>query len=72
MKTVYLVTYQLPKDLVVGVYEDEDQAQKHYDEVPDKRCPLLYPCPIDMIKRQSGYSKRLDKIVNKLLRENKK
>lgn len=50
-----LVTYQLPNDIIVGVYKNKKTANEHYDLISDIHAPLIYECDIDGIKNQSGY-----------------
>lgn len=65
--TLWLVAYQLPFDLIVGIHETEDEADKDYDRIPDKYAPLKYSCPSYMVSSQSGFRNYHAKILDKML-----
>jgi len=67
--TLWLVTYQIPFDFIVGIYNTEEEANKKISKIKDKHAPIIYPCFSDMISSQSGFRKYHIKILNKMLGE---
>ena len=58
-RVVHLVTYQLPYDRIVGIFECSTDALIKYDSIPATKAPLMYQCPIDRVETQNGYRKNL-------------
>ena len=58
-KEIWIVAHQMPRARIVGLFKSYIDAQGKYNKVADKNCPLIYQCPIYMVKDQAGYNKRL-------------
>ena len=57
--TVWVVSYQLPYDKIVGLFKKERDAKAKWRAIPNDHAPIYYPCSEFMVKNQAGYNKRL-------------
>ncbi len=59
--TYWVVSAQMPFHLFKGIFNSEAEARRFAKKIPDKRCPLVYRCPKEMIRNQFGWRNYMEK-----------
>lgn len=53
---VWVVAHQIPRDWIVAIYTNKEDAEKHEDiKKQTKHATIIYPCENYMLEHQSGY-----------------
>lgn len=61
---------QAPVDYIVGIYEDKSLAAEKYKQLSTQTAPLMYSCPLNRVKYQSGYNFQIEDKYKNLKHKN--